>query len=306
MRIIYMGTPDFALPALKALHESSHEVVALYSQPPRPAGRGHKLRKSVTHIYAEAQGIPVETPKTLRKKEAQDVFEKYDADIAVVAAYGLILPKDILGSLKHGCINIHGSILPRWRGAAPVHRAIETGDSLTGITFMQMDEGLDTGNMLSVHEYPLSETSTTLEVYAALSELGGNHIVELMLNVENGTLLPMQQPSEGVTYAHKVSKAESKIDWSQTAAQIDRKIRAFMPFPGVWCEVNGERLKIHAAEIVTNQGSPGEIIVKDGSLLVFCGKNALKILKLQKSGSKPMGTEEFLRGFVVNPGATMS
>lgn len=297
LRIIYMGTPDFALPALKALYESDHEVVAVYCQPPRPAGRGHKLRKSVIQEFAEKNGLPVEMPASLRSSEAQEKFASYQADIAVVAAYGLILPKAILEAPKYGCINIHGSILPRWRGAAPVHRAIQEGDKNTGITIMQMDEGLDTGPMLMTRELPLTEKSTTPEVYAALALMGGDMILEAIEGVAEGTLLSQPQPSEGVTYANKVSKEESRINWGESADEIERKVRAFVPFPGIWFELKGERIKIFEARVIDQQGEPGCVSVTESSLIVACGKKSLSLMKVQRSGSKPMEIKDFLRGF---------
>ncbi|HWJ58103.1 MAG TPA: methionyl-tRNA formyltransferase [Sphingomicrobium sp.] len=298
MRIIFMGSPDFAVPSLEALVAAGHDVIAAYCQPPRPAGRGKGERKTAVHERAEALGIPVRTPRTLRDPAAQADFSALDADLAVVAAYGLILPKPILDAPKGGCVNVHASLLPRWRGAAPVQRAILAGDSLTGVTIMQMDEGLDTGPMLLTREFPLDRKSAG-QVTKDLGEIGAQSLVDWLKTPSS----PKPQPEAGVTYARKIDKAEARIDWSQPAEVLERQVRAFNPMPGAWFEANGERVKILEAEVADGGGSPGEVL--DARFAIACGRGSIRPLLVQRAGRGPMSPDELLRGFPIEPGTML-
>jgi methionyl-tRNA formyltransferase len=298
MRIVFMGTPDFAAAALAALIAAGHEIAAVYSQPPRPAGRGQDLRKSPVQVLAEKHGLPVRTPFSLKSADAQAEFAGFKADIAVVAAYGLILPKAVLEAPRLGCLNIHASLLPRWRGAAPIQRAILAGDAETGITIMQMDEGLDTSAMLRREKIAIAPSMSAGALHDALAEMGARLIVETLAGPMP---TPVPQPTEGVTYAAKISPAEAEIDWSRDAADIERQIRAFAPVPGAWCLMaDGARLKVLAAEMVAKSGAPG--VALDDHLTVACGKGALRLTLLQKAGKKAMGTADFLNGQKVPAG----
>ena len=298
MRIIFMGSPDFAVPSLNALVDAGHEVVAAYCQPPRPAGRGKADRKTAIHARAEELGIEVRHPKSLRNEEEQAGFRALDADIAVVAAYGLILPKPILEAPKGGCINVHASLLPRWRGAAPIQRAILAGDEVTGVTIMQMDEGLDTGPMLLKRELTTFGKNAG-QITRELAELGGSALLEWLASPTP----PVDQPADGVTYASKIDKAEARIDWGQSATQIERQVLAFNPAPGAWFEANGERIKLLDAESVDGAGAPGEVVGLP--LVVACGEDALHCRTLQRAGKGAMAVEDFLRGFPIPPGTIL-
>jgi methionyl-tRNA formyltransferase len=298
MRVVFMGSPEFAVPSLEALHEAGHEVLAAYAQPPRPAGRGKAERKTPIHERAEKLGIQVRTPRTLRQDEEQQRFRELDADLAVVAAYGLILPKAILEAPKQGCINIHASLLPRWRGAAPIQRAILAGDDISGITIMQMDEGLDTGPMLLKRELKIGGKNAG-EVTQEMAKLGA----EALLSWLEKPTLPQPQPATGATYASKIDKAEARIDWSRSAAEIDRAVRAFNPLPGAWFEVNGERIKLLAAEIVGCSGNAGEVL--DDGLTVAAGSDGIRMLTLQRAGRAAMSAAELLRGFPIAQGTIL-
>ncbi|MEI7610424.1 MAG: methionyl-tRNA formyltransferase [Rhodospirillaceae bacterium] len=289
-----MGTPDFAVPALTALLAAGHEVVCVYSQPPRPAGRGHKLQPSPVQALAESRGIPVRTPKSLRTPEAQAEFAALGLDVAVVAAYGLILPLPVLTAPRLGCVNIHGSLLPRWRGAAPIHRALLAGDSETGITIMEMEAGLDTGPMLLKGAVPITASSTAAELHDALAALGARLIVEALENLATGRLKPEPQPTEGVTYAAKLEREEGRLDWSRPAAELERRVRALNPWPGVWFESAGERIKVLAAEIADGSGTPGTLLGDD--FTVACGAGALRLTKVQRQGRAVVDGAAFLRG----------
>ncbi len=295
-----MGTPDFSVPILENLIHAGHEVAAVYSQPPRPAGRGHQLRPSPVHACAEARGIPVHTPKSLKSAEEQAAFAALKADVAIVAAYGLILPKAILDAPRHGCINVHASLLPRWRGAAPIQRCIEAGDHFTGVTIMQMDEGLDTGAMLLMEDIPITPTTTGGSLHDDLSAMGARMAVEALKRLEAGKLLATPQPPEGVTYAAKLAKEEGRIDWRRPAAQIDRQVRAFTPWPGAWLELKGERIKVIAARPVSGKGEPGQVL--DDRLTIACGEGALTLETLQRAGKGAMSAAELLRGFAIPAG----
>ncbi len=301
MRIVFMGTPDFSVAALDALVEAGHEIVCVYCQPARPAGRGQKPRPSPVQARAEALGLSVRSPVSLKGAEEQAAFAALDADIGVVVAYGLILPQAILDAPRRGCLNIHASLLPRWRGAAPIQRAILAGDAETGVTIMQMDAGLDTGPMLLDGRVAIGPDMTAGMLHDALAALGARLIVEALDGIEAGTVVPTPQPEEGVTYAKKIDKAEARIDWSRPAAEIDRKIRAFAPWPGAWCEIAGERVKVLAAALADGAGAPGAVL--DDRLTVACGTGAIRPTRLQRQGKGPADADAFLRGFAVSAGS---
>lgn len=301
MKIIFMGSPEFAVPSLNALVEGGHEVLAVYSQPPRPAGRGKGERKTAVHERAEQLGIEVRTPKTLRSEEEQERFRALNADIGVVAAYGLILPKPILEAPKRGCINVHASLLPRWRGAAPIQRAILAGDKETGITLMQMDEGLDTGPMLLTWATEIGN-KTASEVTEKLADLGGQALRRYLAEPDEYPATP--QPDEGAMYAAKVDKSEAQLDFTQDAYAVERQVRAFNPMPGAWFEFMAERIKVHEAEVVPGSGPPG--MVADPRLKVACGERAVRLLVLQRPGRSRMYVDEFLRGFPIPKGAQLN
>lgn len=297
-----MGTPDFAVPALRALHAAGHEIKAVYCQPPKPANRGQKLTKTPVHKVADELGIQVCTPKSLRKKEAQDELAAFGADMIIVAAYGLILPKDVLDMPKYGCVNIHGSLLPRWRGAAPIHRSILAGDTETGITIMQMDVDLDTGDMLTKGTIKITDETTAQSLHDEMAELGARMIVEAVTGIADGSITPAPQPEEGVTYAEKLTKNEGLIDWARPAAEILRQIRALTPWPGSFFHFNGEKIKVHKAEPAAYDGKQvGELLDQD--FTVACGKGAVRLLSIQRAGKKPTDGASALRGMRVESGS---
>jgi methionyl-tRNA formyltransferase len=298
MRIIYMGTPDFAVPALDALVKAGHDVVAVYSQPPRPAGRGKALRPSPVHGRAEELGIEVRTPVSLKDAGVQADFAALAADVAVVAAYGLILPRAVLDAPRHGCMNIHASLLPRWRGAAPIQRAILSGDNVTGVTIMDMEAGLDTGPMRAKHVTPI-EDKTAGALTAELAQAGADLMIEVLDDIALHP--PMAQPDDGVTYAAKIDKAESRIDFTRDAHQVERQVRAFNPFPGAFFEYRGERFRILAAHVEHHGGTPGELL--DDSLLIGCGHDAIRPTLVQRAGKGAMTPGELLRGYEMPAGS---
>ncbi len=300
MRIVFMGTPDFSVAALARLAQR-HEVVAVYSQPPRPAGRGRQLRPSPVAMFAEKHGIPVHTPKGLRKPETQAAFRAHNADVAVVAAYGLILPQAVLDAPKFGCLNIHASLLPRWRGAAPIQRAIMAGDKVSGVTIMQMDAGLDTGAMLMTRETPVTDATTAQALHDTLAAMGAGLIVETLGALEGGRLLPVPQPAGGVTYAAKIDKAEAHIDFTRPAREVLRHIHGLSPFPGAWFAHGPERIKALTAEIAEGSGTPG--LTLDDRLAVACGDGAVRLTAVQRAGKGPAPADAFLRGYAL-PKAT--
>ena len=308
MKVIFAGTPDFAAAALKAIAAAGFEIPLVLTQPDRPKGRGMQLAPSPVKQAALELGLHVAQPEKLRNNaEALQMLKGVDADVMVVAAYGLILPQDVLDTPKHGCLNIHASLLPRWRGAAPIQRAIEAGDAETGVCIMQMDIGLDTGSVVSEHRYAIQPTDTANEVHDALMNLGAAAIVaDLQQLKTEGRLKSVKQPEEGVTYAHKLSKEEARINWSESAAVIERKIRAFNPVPAAWVEYQGKPMKIWRAEVVAQQGRAGEVLFcsSDG-LIIACGENALKITELQPSGSKRMDIAAFAAGHTVEAGTVL-
>jgi methionyl-tRNA formyltransferase len=299
MRIVFMGSPDFAVPSLNALVDGGHEVVAAYSQPPRPAGRGKGERRTAVHERADALGIEVRTPRTLRDAEEQARFRGLDADLAVVAAYGLILPKPILDAPKAGCINVHASLLPRWRGAAPIQRAILAGDELSGVTIMRMDEGLDTGPMLLKRELDICRKNAG-QVTEELANIGAAALIQWL----DRPTPPEAQPEDGVTYAGKIDKSEARIDWARTADEIERQVRAFAPSPGASFEALDDRFRLIEADVVPDAGTPGEVL--DEHLTVATGAGAIRPLKLQRAGRSVMTPEELLRGFSLPRGTLLT
>ena len=300
MRIVFMGTPAFAVPTLMALHEAGHDIPAAYTQPPRPAGRGKQLQNSPVHQTADALGIPACYPDTLRDMEAQANFLALEPEVAVVVAYGLILPQPILDAPPHGCLNVHASLLPRWRGAAPIQRAILAGDSLTGVTIMRMERGLDTGPMLATARVPIDD-KTSGELHAELGEIGARLMVETLAQLDQ--LKPEPQPELGATYAAKIDKSEARIDWSKPAELIEREVRAFAPFPGSWFEHDGERIKVLKAHVIGVNGYDGTVL--DDELTIACGQAALRPVTLQRAGKPAMSAEEFLRGRPVPVGTVL-
>jgi methionyl-tRNA formyltransferase len=295
VKIVFMGTPDFSVPVLQAL-AAQHQIVAVYTQPPRPAGRGKDLRPTPVHAAATALGLPIRHPVSLKSPEEQAAFAALDADVAVVVAYGLILPQAILDAPRAGCLNIHASLLPRWRGAAPIHRAIMAGDPETGICIMQMEAGLDTGPVLLRESTPIGPEETTQDLHDRLSQMGARLIGEALDRLP--TLTPDPQPTEGVTYATKIDKAESRIDWARPAADIDRQIRSLSPFPGAWCMGGAERIKLLRSRLATGQGAPGTVL--DG-LTIACGTGAIDITLAQREGKKAQAPQDFLNGFALPP-----
>ncbi len=300
MKIIFMGSPDFAVPTLDALVTAGHDVVAVYCQPPRAAGRGKALRPTAVQQRAEALGRVVRSPTSLKTAEAQAEFATLQADVAVVAAYGLILPQPILDAPKLGCLNVHGSLLPRWRGAAPVQRAIMAGDSVTGVTIMRMEAGLDTGPMLLKREVNIDH-KTAGQLTEEIAKIGADAMVDALARL-NGLPL-VTQPEDGVTYAAKISKDETRIDWTRPAAELERHVQGLAPFPGAWFEIGGERIKLLASEAVDASGAPGILI--DDRLTIACGEGALAPSLLQRAGKSPMGLDEFLRGFPITKGTIL-
>ena len=301
MRIIFMGTPDFAVTPLQALHAAGHEIAAVYTQPPRPGGRrGKELTPTPVHKAAEALGIPVRHPVSLRTPEAQGEMAALEADLAVVAAYGLILPQAVLDLPRHGCLNIHASLLPRWRGAAPVQRAILAGDEKTGITIMQMEAGLDTGPMLA-RAATVIDRKTTGELTAELSAIGARLMVEVLRDMPGHPAQP--QDDSLATYAAKIDKAEARLDFSQGAAQAERQVRAFAPSPGAWFEFQSERVKVLEADIVPKAGAAGAVL--DELLTIGCGDGAIRAIKVQRAGKPAMDTADLLRGFPIPAGSVL-
>ena len=298
-----MGTPGFSVPALDALVGAGHEVACVYSQPPRPAGRGKKPRPSPVQARAEALGLPVRHPASLKTEEARADFAALGAEAAVVVAYGLILPQPVLEAPARGCLNIHASLLPRWRGAAPIHRAVMAGDAETGICIMAMEAGLDTGPVLLREAVPIGPEDTTGDLHDRLAALGGRLIVEALERIDE--LEPKPQPGEGATYARKIDKAEARIDWAAPAGEVGRLIRGLSPFPGAWGEMAGARVKCLRARAVAGSGTPGEVLRADTVLTVACGTGAVEITRLQREGKGAQDSESFLRGFGVPAGTVL-
>ena len=308
LRLVFMGTPDFSVPCLSELVGAGHDVACVYTQPPRAAGRGQKARLSPVHAFAEQAGIPVVTTPTLKDAQEQRAFAAIGADVAVVIAYGLILPKQVLQAPEHGCLNLHASLLPRWRGAAPIQRAIMAGDAETGVMVMRMDEGLDTGPVCLSDRASIGVDETAGELHDRLARLGADLMVRALAALERGSLDCRAQPEEGVTYAAKIEKAEARIDWNRAAIDVHNAIRGLSPFPGAWFEldVNGrpERIKVLRSSLADGEGTPGAVL--DDALSVACASGAVQLTHLQRAGKKPISAAEFLRGVPVAAGASLS
>lgn len=298
MRVIFMGSPEFSVPVLDALVDAGHEIACVYCQPPRPAGRGKKDRPTPVQARAEELGLPVRHPVNFKDPADVADFAALNAEIVVVVAYGLLLPQSILDAPKRGCLNIHASLLPRWRGAAPIHRAILEGDDKTGVCIMQMEAGLDTGPVLLRQETEITSEDTTALLHDRLSEMGADAITVALDAL--GQLTPEPQSDEGVTYAKKIDKAEAKIDWTRPAVEIDRQIRGLSPFPGAWATLNGERIKFHMSRLVDGKGTPGEVI---GTFTIACGDAAVEILTAQREGKRAMPVAEILKGLDLPEGS---
>ena len=292
-----MGTPDFSCHALKALMDAGHEIICVYSQPPRPKGRGMEVQKQPVHVLAEKLGLEVRTPLSLKSAEEQQKFAALNADAAVVVAYGLLLPKPILDAPKFGCFNIHASLLPRWRGAAPIQRAIMAGDKESGVSIMRMDEGLDTGRVIEMQPIPITTQTTAASLHDELAELGAKLIVQAL---QNPSVHGTSQPVDGVTYAKKIDKGEAHINFAQPAEQVRNHIHGLSPFPGAWCTINNARVKLLNVEVVMGKAEAGTVL--DNALTIACATKAIRILNLQREGKGPMDAEIFLRGFPVPKG----
>jgi methionyl-tRNA formyltransferase len=300
LRLVFMGTPEFSTHALQALVDAGHTVICAYSQPPRPAGRGYEVQKSPVHLLAETLGIEVRIPKSLKSPDEQKRFAELGADAAVVVAYGLLLPKAILEAPRFGCFNIHASLLPRWRGAAPIQRAIMAGDAQSGVCIMRMDEGLDTGPVMDVEALPITPEMTAANLHDALAKLGARMIVRTL---EDPAWQGAAQSTEGITYARKIEKAEAHVDFARSAPEVRNHIHGLSPFPGAWCLINEARVKLLNAELVAGSGPAGQAL--DDGLTFACGTGAIRILRLQREGKGPMDAATFLRGFPV-PTGTMA
>ncbi len=308
MRIVFMGTPDFAVPALRALVGAGHDVAAVYTQPPRAAGRGLDLRKSPVHVAAEEAALTVRSPESLKSESEQAVFRALATDVAVVVAYGLILPEAILAAPRHGCLNIHASLLPRWRGAAPINRAIMAGDKETGVAIMRISEGLDAGPVCLEARMPIGANQTAGEVHDELATRGANLMVQALSALERGQLDCRPQAEEGVTYAKKIEPAETRIGWSRPAQEVHNRIRGLSPRPGAWFEVeiNGkpERIKVLHSTLAEGAGAPGTLL--GDRLTVACGEGAIRLVEVQRAGKKPMTADEFLRGVKLRSGTLLT
>ena len=303
LRLVVMGTTGFAVPSLERLHGLGHEVAAVYTRPPRPAGRGQQPRRTALHEAAERLGLEVRTPRTLKDPQAQADFRALRADLAVVGAYGLLLPRAVLEAPRLGCINLHASLLPRWRGAAPIERAILAGDSATGITIFRMEEGLDTGPVLAMREVPIGTGATAMELHRTLAELAAAMLPEVVEGLASGRLEVTPQPEAGVTYARKLDREEGRLDFREPAALIERRLRALNPSPGCWCEAGSERLLLLEGEVVDEQGEPGTVLGEP--LVIACGQDALSVARVQRAGRKAMTAAELQRGFPLPPGTRL-
>jgi len=304
LRLIFMGTPDFSVPTLSALAEAGHDIAAVYTRAPRPAGRGMAERKTPVHFAAEERGIPVFTPKTLRDEAEQELFRSHEADAAVVVAYGLILPQPVLDAPRLGCFNVHASLLPRWRGAAPINRAIMAGDAESGVAIMKMDAGLDTGAVVAEERTPIGADETAGDLHDRLAVMGADLMVRALGEVEAGRAQAVPQPENGVVYAAKLTNDETRVDWGRPAAEIHAHIRGLSPFPGAWCEVDLgrglERLRLLRSERAEGRGEPGSVLDANG--VVACGEGALRLVTVQRAGKAPMAFADFARGARIEPG----
>ncbi len=304
LRLAFMGSPTFALPALAALIDAGHEIACVYSQPPRPAGRGKQERPTPVHAFAAERGIEVRTPKSLKRAEEQAAFAALKLDAAIVVAYGLILPKPILDAPRLGCFNLHGSLLPRWRGAAPIQRAIMAGDAMTGVQVMRMEEGLDTGPVLATAATPIAPDDTTGSLHDRLAAMGAKVLIEALAEIERGAAQETPQPEEGVTYAHKITPAETRIDWQRRAGEVDCMIRGLSPHPGAWFQLAGARIKALNSRLAEGgSGTPGEAL--DDALTIACGEGAVRLMTVQREGRAPMPAEAFVRGAAVPKGTLL-
>ncbi|MEM8689446.1 MAG: methionyl-tRNA formyltransferase [Pseudomonadota bacterium] len=306
MRLIFMGTPDFSVPVLQALLDEGHEVACVYCQPPRPAGRGMEERKSPVHLLADQHGLPVRTPASLKADEDQRAFADVDAEAAVVVAYGLILPEPVLKAPRHGCFNVHASLLPRWRGAAPIQRAIMAGDAESGVGIMRMEKGLDTGPVCLEKRVPISANMTAQELHDQLSIVGANAMIEALTHLAAGALDCTPQPADGVTYAAKIDKHEAKIDFSKPSREVHNHIRGLAPFPGAWFELPGRkpvRIKVLRTELAEGQSGPGTVL--DEALTIACSAGAVRLMDVQRAGKGVMSASEFLRGTHVPAGTVV-
>jgi len=308
LRLIFMGTPDFSVPTLLELAAHGHEIAAVYSRAPKPGGRGMKLQPTPVEVEARRLGIPVLTPKTLKTPEALAEFRAHEADAAVVVAYGMILPQAVLDAPKLGCYNLHASLLPRWRGAAPISRAIMAGDTETGVMVMKMDAGLDTGDVAMAERIAITDRMTAADLHDALARLGADLMVRAIAALERGALQLTRQSGEGVTYAEKIDKAEARIDWNRPARAVLRHIHGLSPFPGAWSEFAGDgeaaRIKVLRCELASGAGAAGAVL--DDRLTIACGEGAIRIVELQRAGKAPMKAADFLRGTPLKPGARFS
>jgi methionyl-tRNA formyltransferase len=308
LRLIFMGTPDFSVPTLLELAAHGHEIAAVYSRAPKPGGRGMKLQPTPVEVEARRLGIPVLTPKTLKTPEALAEFRAHEADAAVVVAYGMVLPQAVLDAPKLGCYNLHASLLPRWRGAAPISRAIMAGDTETGVMVMKMDAGLDTGDVAMAERIAITDRMTAADLHDALARLGADLMVRAIAALERGALQLTRQSGEGVTYAEKIDKAEARIDWNSPARAVLRHIHGLSPFPGAWSEVAGDgeaaRIKVLRCELASGAGAAGAVL--DDRLTIACGEGAIRIVELQRAGKAPMKAADFLRGTPLKPGARFS
>jgi methionyl-tRNA formyltransferase len=305
LRLIFMGTPDFAVPALVEIAARGHDIAAAYTRAAKPAGRGMGLQVTPVETQARALALPVETPATLKTDEAQAVLRAYDADAAVVVAYGLILPKAVLAMFPLGCFNIHASLLPRWRGAAPINRAVMAGDAQSGVSIMQMDEGLDTGAIALIERLPIGPDMTAGDLHDALSRLGADAMLRALAALERGSLSVTPQPADGVTYAEKIAKSETRIDWSRPWQEVHNHICGLSPFPGAWFELtDGMRVKVRRSTQGESGGTPGTVL--DDRLTIACGDGAVRLVEVQRAGKQPMSAEEFLRGNAVGKGTVLS
>lgn len=302
MRLAFMGTPEFSVPVLSELIAAGHDIAAVYTRAPQPSGRGHKLTPSPVHRFAQGYGLEVRTPKNFKTKEVCDAFAALDLDVAIVVAYGLILPQTILDAPRHGCLNLHASLLPRWRGAAPIQRAVMAGDDKTGVQVMRMEAGLDTGPVLLSEIVEIAKTDTAGALHDKLSQIGAQLGPRALAALERGALVETPQSDAGVTYADKISPAEARIDWSRPAADVDCHIRGLSPFPGAWFEAAGTRIKALFSRESVGAGAPGEILEMGDSIKVACGAGAVDLISLQRSGKKAQQAEEFLRGFSLRIG----
>ncbi|WP_427454176.1 methionyl-tRNA formyltransferase [Litorimonas sp. WD9-15] len=302
LNIVFMGTPDFAVPSLAEIISSGHNIIRVYTQPPRRAGRGKQLTKSTVHQFAELMGLPVATPESFRKSKVIDELEELNADVACVVAYGQILPQRALDAPEYGCLNLHGSLLPRWRGAAPVQRAIMAGDAQTGVQIMQMAKGLDTGDILLSEATDIRPTDTAETLSQRLSQLGSQMWPRALGAIERGALTPTPQSGEA-TYAHKIEKSEARLDWSRPARDLECHIRGLAPFPGAWCDIAGKRVKVHFATVEDAQGDPGEVL--DDRLLIGCGEQALRLTSIQPAGKSRMTADDYLRGTTLAVGTRL-